>query len=61
MDTINITLSANGYRALKAMIDNSFSICRNGCIYEEVQNRKDIDCDNCPYTIARYEIEALFD
>ena len=60
MKDISVKLGDNEYRALKAMIDNGFSVCNSGCIYEEMQNRKNIDCDECPYTIARHKIESLF-
>ena len=61
MKNISIKLSDNEYRALKAMVDNSFSACSNSCVYPEMQNRVNADCDNCPYTIARHKIESLFD
>lgn len=61
MKDINIKLNDNEYRALKAMVDNGFNVCNNGCIYEEMQSRKNTDCDKCSYTIARHRIESLFD
>lgn len=33
MKNISIKLSDNEYRALKAMVDNSFSVCSNSFVY----------------------------
>lgn len=57
---ISLELTKNEYRALLEMIDNGYYICRSGCVYEEMQ-KKSADCDKCPYTIARYNLENMFE
>ena len=57
---INLKLTKNEYRALSEMITHGYYVCQSGCIYEEMQE-KDIECDKCPYTIARYNLENMFE
>lgn len=57
---INLKLTKNEYRALLEMIDGGYYVCRSSCIYEEMQE-KNIECDKCPYTIARHSIENMFE
>ena len=56
---INLKLNKNEYRALIAMIDNGYGVCQGGCAFGEMQ-KKNADCDKCPYTIARYSLEGMF-
>jgi hypothetical protein len=57
---INLKLTENEHRALVAMIDNGYYVCQSGCVFEEMQN-KNINCSECPYTIARYNLEGMFE
>jgi len=57
---INLKLTKNEYRALLEIIDGAYYLCKSGCVYEEMQ-KKNIDCDKCPYTIARYSLEGMFE
>jgi len=56
---INLKLTENEYRALIAMIDNGYYVCKSGCAFEEMQ-KKNADCYTCPYTIARHSLEGMF-
>ena len=57
---INLKLTKNEYRALLEIIDGAYYLCKSGCVYEEMQ-KKNTDCDKCPYTIARYSLEEIFE
>lgn len=56
----NLKLTENEYRALIAMIDDGYHVCQGGCAFGEMQ-KKNADCNKCPYTIARYSLESMFD
>jgi len=56
---INLKLTENEYRALIAMIDNSYNACQSGCAFGEMQ-KKNSDCSKCLYTIARHSVEGMF-
>lgn len=57
---INLKLNKNEFRALQEMIDYSYYVCQSGCAYEEMQ-AKNIECDKCPYTIAKHSLEGMFE
>lgn len=56
---MKVELTKTDLRVLREFMDNC-NPCKNGCAYEEMQN-KDVDCIECPFTRDQWALyEKLF-